>query len=950
MAKLTVGQEAYYEQEVAGGLDDYYAGRGESPGVWAGRGAEELGLAGVVHDGELGTLLRGSDPASGTRLRTPVKHRTITVERIDPETGKLVRERKRLAPVTGFDLVFSCPKSVSLLHALSDDEAVHRAVSEAHEEAWRAALAYLEREACVTRRGKGGTIRERAGGFVCAAFRHRTSRAQDPHLHTHVIVANFAMSPDGEWRALDGNCLLRTYRLAAGYLYEAQLRFELSRRLGIEWTEPLKGMAELVGVPRGAMRAFSRRRLTLLQHLQERGGEGFRATRVAALATRDRKEEVSLERLRDEWRLRSDEHGLGRAELRALVGHSQERVEPDLVGLVERLLGPEGMTAKQTTFTEPELVCALAEAHAQGAPAKEIAGLGRSLTSLPRFAVLEPGSVPGRPARLTTRELLAVEREALELALAGRDAGAPTVAGPDVARALARGALSRDQQAIISEGCRARDRVVCVVGQAGAGKTTALRTLAQVFERAGVPVLGTAPSGRAAEELRACAGIESATLHRLLLEARAGGGLPHGCVVVVDEAGMAETRILAPLLRLIDDADGKAILVGDPAQLPSVGAGGLFAALSERLVSLELRDNRRQVELAERRALARLRAGEPEPYLAFAAERGRLHVAEDPLGARARLLADWWQVARRDLAGSVMLAYRRADVAELNEAARGLLADEQSLGHERLLVGEREFRLGERIVCRRNDGRLGVRNGTRGTVVGIEQAEASLTIRTDPGEERKVSASYAAAGYVDYAYALTGHLAQGATVERAFVLARDEGALREWGYVACSRARSETRLYLAGSGHEREAHGQTIEETHATARLAEALTRPASERLALEASGARPDPRDARRAYLEEACFRAEQRLAEARAEFEQLGWWERRRRGPEVRSELALRQAALAHGRDCLARFLREPVETRHVQARRPELSLAKRTLERSREPTLMHPEREPPGIDLGW
>jgi conjugative relaxase-like TrwC/TraI family protein len=97
---------------------------------------------------------------------------------------------RRHRPVSGYDLVFSCPKSVSLLHALTDDERVQREISEAHEASWQAVLAYLEREACVVRRGKGGRIREHGRGFVAAAFRHRTSRAQDPHLHTHVIVAN----------------------------------------------------------------------------------------------------------------------------------------------------------------------------------------------------------------------------------------------------------------------------------------------------------------------------------------------------------------------------------------------------------------------------------------------------------------------------------------------------------------------------------------------------------------------------------------------------------------------------------------------------------------------------------------------------------------------------------------------------------------------------------------
>jgi conjugative relaxase-like TrwC/TraI family protein len=144
------------------------------------------------------------------------------------------------------------------LHALSDDGRVRREISEAHERAWQVALAYLEREACVVRRGRGGVVREHGEGFVAAAFRHRTSRAQDPHLHTHVVVANMTRTQDGEWRALDGVAILKTYRLAAGYLYEAHLRHELTLRLGVEWSEPVKGMGELVGVPEEAIHAFSR--------------------------------------------------------------------------------------------------------------------------------------------------------------------------------------------------------------------------------------------------------------------------------------------------------------------------------------------------------------------------------------------------------------------------------------------------------------------------------------------------------------------------------------------------------------------------------------------------------------------------------------------------------------------------------------------------------------------
>ena len=455
VAKLTLGQEAYYEQQVAGGLDDYYAGRGESPGLWAGSGASLLGLVGVVEDGGLGTLLRGVDPATRKELRAPVRERTITVRTLDLESGEWREEPKRLAPVSGYDLVFSCPKSVSLLHALTDDERVRREISDAHEVAWHAALGYLEREACIVRRGHGGAGREHGEGFVAAAFRHRTSRAQDPHLHTHVIVANMARSEDGKWRALDGEAILRTYRLAAGYLYEAQLRHELTRRLDLEWTEPVKGMGELTRVPEGAVRAFSTRRRSLLEHMEALGTEGFAAARVAALATREAKEQVDLPRLREQWLERAAEHGLGRRELRRLAGGpSLEIASPDLEGLASRLLGAEGLTATQTTFSMPELVRAVAGSLTVGADVERVLELAGELSRFPGVELVEDGDLPGRPARFTTRELLEVERDAIALATGGRDAGAPTADGRTLLRALAESNLDREQQQLSRPPCR----------------------------------------------------------------------------------------------------------------------------------------------------------------------------------------------------------------------------------------------------------------------------------------------------------------------------------------------------------------------------------------------------------------------------------------------------------------------------------------------------------------
>jgi conjugative relaxase-like TrwC/TraI family protein len=97
IGKLAVGQERYYEQQVANGLDDYFTGRGESPGQWLGRGAAELGLHGKVEDGQLSLLMEGRDPGTGLMLREqPVK-------------------------VAALDLTFSAPKSVSVLYAVADE-------------------------------------------------------------------------------------------------------------------------------------------------------------------------------------------------------------------------------------------------------------------------------------------------------------------------------------------------------------------------------------------------------------------------------------------------------------------------------------------------------------------------------------------------------------------------------------------------------------------------------------------------------------------------------------------------------------------------------------------------------------------------------------------------------------------------------------------------------------
>src|SRR5205085_8321099 len=121
------------------------------------------------------------------------------------------------------------------------------------------------------------------------------------------------------------------------------------------------------------------------------------------------------------------------------------------------------------------------------------------------------------------------------------------------------------------------------------------------------------------------------------------------------------------------------------------------------------------------------------------------------------------------------------------------------------------FAGGDRVVCKRNNSAVGVQNGTRATVTRIDSARQTLAITMDHGEQIDLPRRYVEGGHLRHGYALTGHTSQGLTVERAFVLGSDESRLKEWGYVAFSRARAATRIYVTGAVPVHESHAYRID-------------------------------------------------------------------------------------------------------------------------------------------
>ena len=811
IGRLGRGQETYYLEKVAHGIEDYYTLSGEPAGRWLGTGAAALGLSGTVGDHELRLVLLGHDPRVAAPLVLGAGH---------PDRRP------------GFDLTFSSPKGVSLIGLLGGPEA-RAAVMAAHRDAVVQAVGYLERHAAWVRRGHGGVEHERAGGFVAAAFDHRSSRAGDPQLHTHVLVANLGQDRHGRWSALFGRVLYHQAR-TAGFLYQAALRANLTRSLGLEWRPAARGMAEPAGIDDWVLRAFSSRRNDIELALEEQGARSSRAAQVAAYRTREAKAQLpGPEDLLARWEAGALELGLVPDGLDGLVRPGSEPAFV-LENHLDVLLGPDGLTCSESSFDRRAVLRSLAERAELGASVHELESAADAVLSRREVVELTPRTGLPEARRWSTRELLAVEARLVSSAVVGRGRGMGVVAPRQVDAALAaRPSLATDQRAMVRHLVSSGDAVATVVGPAGSGKTYALDAARAAWQASGHHVLGVALAGRAAIELSAGAGLPSSTLARFVSDAEAPGGqLPPRSVVVCDEAAMVGTRLMARLFAVAERDGAQLVLVGDHRQLPEIEAGGVFAGLVARLGAAELTTNRRQHEAWERAVLAELRAGDVGVAVQAYNRNGRITITDTAGEARRRLVADWMS-ARQAGAQAVMLAVHRDDVDELNARARLELRHAGLLGGEELDVAGRRYAVGDELMPLRNDRRLGLVNGVRAVVVDIEPGSVVVELTSD----RRVSVpvEYVEAGHLAHSYACTVHKFQGATVDRSFVLGND-ALYREAGYVGMGRARLRTDLYLvSGPGEEDLGHGRGgPDKTDAVGDLLAALRQSRAQEMAIE--------------------------------------------------------------------------------------------------------------------
>lgn len=876
------------DRDMASSLTRYYSDHGTPPGRWLGTGLPGLADGQIaagdhVREAQLRNLLgHGLDPESGEPLGRAFYRYRKAAQRIAarvrnlpaglPEEARVERiammeaheqARDRPRTVAGFDFTFSVPKSVSALWGVADG-GTQALIAQAHHDAIDDVLDLIEREVAATRVGTNGVAQADVRGIVATAFDHWDSRAADPQLHTHVVIANRVQATDSKWRTLDGRPMHAAV-VAVSEHYNAILADRLSRTFGLTWEQRDRGKDrnpawEITAVPQELIREFSSRSADIdaekdrliEDYIAEHGEQPsartvIRLRQQATLSTRPEKTVRSLAELTEQWRrqasaiLREDaptwaqhltSNGVRLPQLRAddLPLEELEQIGQAVVAEVGtrrstwRRWNLHAEASRQTmglrfaSASDREAVIGLIADAAEGASLRLTPP---ELTSTPAAFIRADGSSAFRPRHHTVFSSTAIlDAEDRLLRLAADDSGS-ALALTTVERSLANRdadsvVLTADQQRVVEQIAVSGRVVDLLIGPAGAGKTTTLGALRLAWEAEHGPgsVTGLAPSAAAAQVLADDLGIEAENTAKWLHEhGRGNWSLAPGQLLIVDESSLAGTLALDRLATHAAEVGAKVVLVGDWAQLASVDAGGAFGLLArERHDAPELTDVRRFSAEWEKSASLALRLGRTD-VIGDYSDHGRLIDGdlEDILDRAYQA----WRADRAAGRSSLLIAETLEIVAALNERARADLVLAGSVSAEGVQLHDGNVAgAGDLIITRENDRRLStgrgwVKNGDRWRVLAHRQ-DGSLTVqRTDSRYSGTIvlPAAYVAS-QVELGYAVTVHRSQGSTVDTAHAIVHSSQMTRESFYVAMTRGRDSNVAYVATDQAHLEEHQQ----------------------------------------------------------------------------------------------------------------------------------------------
>ena len=720
---LSAGQaETYYEEKYS--QDDYYTEEHRVAGQWFGQGADALGLSGEVAPEDFRAILRGQRPDTAEVL-------------VHNANGRIERR-------AGWDATFNAPKSVSI-QALAGGEA---ALTDAHRRAVSRALTELEHYALS--RQKGGSEWVLAQNIVAARFDHIAARpakgaddgyGPDPHLHTHVVIANMTRRPDGAWRGLDPVEIYRSQGFASA-VYRSELAREArSLGYGIRVTGA-DGRWELEGYSREQVMAFSRRRREIEQALAQNGLSGAAAAQNIAHQSRLPKQQCDEGELREEWRMRARDYGI------RFYNHSNTQAAvriPTQAGIEDALSFSVAHNTEREAVIDRRALEATALQHAMGAI--DLDELRRESTAWEerRALIALDASIASPNGTFTTPEMVALERDNLDLMGAGRGQNLPIAAAEEIRRwATGRGLLA-DQIEVAQLSLTARDWLTSIEGRAGSAKTTTVGAIREFAEEHGYAVRGFAPTTRAVKALSE-AGVESRTVASLIENKISDAGRQE--LWIIDESSLLATRQINRLLHKAREvAVERIVFVGDQHQHHAIEAGRPIHQMQEAgMPAARLDTIRRQRDPILREAVELAAKGEIDRALALLENHDRIREIQNP-DVRYKSIAHEYVAAHEAGERVLVVSPANDERRQLDSAIRELLMRRSHIsaeGKEQTIFVKRDlssaqrqytqsYEVGDVVRYRRGSHRLGLGKGTYARVETTDSYLNRITVRTDDG-------------------------------------------------------------------------------------------------------------------------------------------------------------------------------------------------------------------------
>lgn len=555
-AKSAASGMKYFE------ADSYYAKKNEQ-GEWFGKNTTSLGLETGIQREDFSRILDGYD-LDGNEL---VKN---------AGTGK------RRSYV---DFTFSCPKSVSVLSY------VDTRIEAAHNEAVIKALNEIELNYAITREGAQGSKSYKTGNIIASRFNHHESRELDPQLHSHCVIMNMTKGMDGKWRSLEMGEMFKN-QLYIGQVYRNELAKEL-QKIGykIEVSERSKGLFEIAGVKHEIIDEFSTRRKQVLEAKSKYENYNIsdaKKAEMACLDSRKFKYDSDVEQIRKETQDRLKEYGTSLEKLKNdALEAVQFKADKSKISLNDCLkMALEDITENQSAFKKEDVLL-MALKNGLGKYNRDeikqefdnFKGLykvgekniyiGKTVApnveyyTTKEIANIENGIVL-KAERLNGSNKILIDKEKLIESIKYREENGTN--------------YSEGQKQAIEMMCTSNSFINIVQGDAGAGKTFAVKTFKEIMNESGFIVRGFAPTGKASVELQS-ANIKTSTIDSFLVSNKED--ISKNEIWVVDEAGMLGSRKLAKFINEAEKFKAKVILIGDSKQFKAIEQGKMFSDLQK---------------------------------------------------------------------------------------------------------------------------------------------------------------------------------------------------------------------------------------------------------------------------------------------------------------------------------------------------------------------------------